>query len=259
MASKTVLQKNVNIPIHTTDLSTFDDSYSFMKEKFQAEMRKISIEMDKFSSDLSRLYGSPAINSSTSSPQNASVTSPQDTSVTSKNTSLTSQKKLAAQKKGAGKKKKGSDEAGVRSPEPTVVESMQTGQTLESVGASAQDKALAADQANWAAITESPLILEEGESKKLKLQFDVSQFDPAEVKVQIINDVLHVKAKHDERTDNILVLREYNRQFLLPRGIDPEAVVSSLSRDGVLTVEAPLPQLVLELGKELEKMKTDKQ
>lgn len=48
MASKTVLQKNVNIPIHTTDLSTFDDGYSFMKEKFQAEMRKISIEMDKF-------------------------------------------------------------------------------------------------------------------------------------------------------------------------------------------------------------------
>lgn len=101
--------------------------------------------------------------------------------MTSKNTSLTSQRKLAAQKKGAGKKKRSTDEAGGRSPEPTLVESVQTGQTPVTVGPSAQDKALAADQANWAAITESPLILEEGESKKLKLQFDVSQFDPAEV------------------------------------------------------------------------------
>ena len=36
--------------------------------------------------------------------------------------------------------------------------------------------------------------------------------------------------------------REYNREFLLPAGTDPEAIKSSLSKDGILTVEAPLPQ-----------------
>lgn len=37
--------------------------------------------------------------------------------------------------------------------------------------------------------------------------------------------------------------REYNREFLLPKGTNPEAIKSSLSKDGVLTVEAPLPAL----------------
>jgi HSP20 family molecular chaperone IbpA len=41
------------------------------------------------------------------------------------------------------------------------------------------------------------------------------------------------------------VYREYNREFLLPKGTNPEAIKSSLSRDGVLTVEAPLPQLAI--------------
>lgn len=35
--------------------------------------------------------------------------------------------------------------------------------------------------------------------------------------------------------------REYNREFLLPKGVNPEQIRSSLSKDGVLTVDAPLP------------------
>lgn len=37
--------------------------------------------------------------------------------------------------------------------------------------------------------------------------------------------------------------REYNREFLLPKGTNPESIKSSLSKDGVLTVEAPLPAI----------------
>lgn len=37
--------------------------------------------------------------------------------------------------------------------------------------------------------------------------------------------------------------REYNREFLLPKGVNPEDIRSSLSKDGVLTVEAPLPAI----------------
>jgi len=41
------------------------------------------------------------------------------------------------------------------------------------------------------------------------------------------------------------VYREYNREFLLPKGVNPELIKSSLSKDGVLTVEAPLPAIEL--------------
>lgn len=37
--------------------------------------------------------------------------------------------------------------------------------------------------------------------------------------------------------------RKYNREFLLPKGTNPENIKSSLSKDGVLTVEAPLPAI----------------
>ena len=54
---------------------------------------------------------------------------------------------------------------------------------------------------------------------------------------------LQVHAKHEEKSDNRSVYREYNREFLLPKGTNPELIRSSLSRDGVLTVEAPVPAI----------------
>lgn len=52
-----------------------------------------------------------------------------------------------------------------------------------------------------------------------------------------------VHAKHEEKSDTKSVFRQYNREFLLPKGVNPESIRSSLSKDGVLTVEAPLPAL----------------
>lgn len=53
---------------------------------------------------------------------------------------------------------------------------------------------------------------------------------------------MQVFAKHEEKSDSRSVFREYNREFLLPEGTDPDLIKSSLSKDGVLTVEAPLPR-----------------
>lgn len=58
-----------------------------------------------------------------------------------------------------------------------------------------------------------------------------------------ITHIFQVHAKHEEKSDNRSVYREYNREFLLPKGTNPEHIRSSLSKDGVLTVEAPLPAL----------------
>lgn len=56
-----------------------------------------------------------------------------------------------------------------------------------------------------------------------------------------VNVQIQVHAKHEEKSDTKSVYREYNREFLLPKGVNPESIRSSLSKDGVLTVDAPLP------------------
>jgi len=94
---------------------------------------------------------------------------------------------------------------------------------------------------SWLEGIASPLIQQEGENKQLKLRFDVSQYKPEEIVVKTVDNKLLVHAKHEEKSDSRSVYREYNREFLLPKGTDPEVIKSSLSKDGVLTVEAPLP------------------
>jgi len=89
----------------------------------------------------------------------------------------------------------------------------------------------------------SSLIQQDGDSKQLKLRFDVSQYTPEEIVVKTVDNKLLVHAKHEEKSDSRSVYREYNREFLLPKGTNPEAIKSSLSKDGVLTVEAPLPSV----------------
>ena len=76
--------------------------------------------------------------------------------------------------------------------------------------------------------------------------------------------MLQVHAKHEEASGGKSVYREYNREFLLPHGTNPELIRSSLSKvgrararvrvrvisklfqDGILTVEAPLPSQAIE-------------
>ncbi|XP_017758934.1 PREDICTED: heat shock protein beta-1 isoform X2 [Eufriesea mexicana] len=95
----------------------------------------------------------------------------------------------------------------------------------------------------WLDGLNSPLIMDEGDRKMLKLRFDVSQYAPEEIVVKSVDNKLLVYAKHEEKTESKSVYREYNREFLLPKGTNPESIKSSLSKDGVLTVEAPLPAI----------------
>ncbi|XP_062700268.1 heat shock protein 30C isoform X2 [Aedes albopictus] len=90
--------------------------------------------------------------------------------------------------------------------------------------------------------------VEDGDNKVLKLRFDVSQYAPEEIVVKTVDNKLLVHAKHEEKSDTKSVYREYNREFLLPKGCNPEMIKSSLSKDGVLTVDAPLPPQALTAG-----------
>ncbi|XP_053949810.1 heat shock protein beta-1 isoform X2 [Anastrepha obliqua] len=100
-----------------------------------------------------------------------------------------------------------------------------------------------APRQNYISDISSPLIQDDGDNKMLKLRFDVSQYSPEEIVVKTVDQKLMVHAKHEEKSDTKSVYREYNREFLLPKGVNPESIRSSLSKDGVLTVEAPLPAI----------------
>ncbi|KFM69864.1 Heat shock protein beta-1, partial [Stegodyphus mimosarum] len=99
------------------------------------------------------------------------------------------------------------------------------------------------DHSSWMDDFSSPLIQNGDDGKNLKLRFDVSDYAPEEILVKTIDNKLKVTAKHEEKTSNKTIYREYNREFLLPTGTNPELIKSSLSKDGVLTIEAPLPAI----------------
>ncbi|CAG2064813.1 unnamed protein product [Timema podura] len=73
-----------------------------------------------------------------------------------------------------------------------------------------------------------------------QVSLDVQQFKPEEIKVKTVDNYLVVEGKHEERKDEHgFISREFQRRYLLPEGVDPEAVTSTLSSDGVLSIAAP--------------------
>lgn len=64
-----------------------------------------------------------------------------------------------------------------------------------------------------------------------------------QVSVTIQDNKLAVSARHEEKTDNSTTVRQYHREFHFPQDVDPQTIVSSLSKDGVLVIEAPLPAI----------------
>ncbi|XP_075155138.1 heat shock protein beta-1 isoform X1 [Haematobia irritans] len=127
--------------------------------------------------------------------------------------------------------------------EANFFESTSTTKKTTTTSQSTNSALSARPKQNYISDISSPLIQEDGDNKVLKLRFDVSQYAPEEIVVKTVDQKLLVHAKHEEKSDTKSVYREYNREFLLPKGVNPESIRSSLSKDGVLTVDAPLPAL----------------
>jgi HSP20 family molecular chaperone IbpA len=77
-------------------------------------------------------------------------------------------------------------------------------------------------------------------SPRFKVRFDVHEFKPEEISVQTQDKRLVVKARHEERTQNATVTREFSRQVDIPKNVDPKAMLASVTKDGVLIIDAPL-------------------
>ncbi|KAG7236481.1 hypothetical protein INR49_000855 [Caranx melampygus] len=86
------------------------------------------------------------------------------------------------------------------------------------------------------------------EQYKWRVSLDVAHFSPSEICLSITDGFLEVAGKHEERPDEHgFIARCFTRKYRLPAEIDATKITSSLSVDGILTVEAPVPETSVEI------------
>lgn len=74
--------------------------------------------------------------------------------------------------------------------------------------------------------------------KEYSVSVDVSQFEPEELTVNIVDNTLTIEGKHDEKTDKFgKVERHFLRKYDLPSTVKADEVKSELSKEGILTVK----------------------
>ena len=75
-------------------------------------------------------------------------------------------------------------------------------------------------------------------SDKFQVMVDVSHFTPEEISVKTVDSTVVVTAKHEDRADDFgYISRQFSRKYLLPPDCDPLTVSSSLSPEGILTIQ----------------------
>uniref|UniRef100_A0A3Q3ETN4 Si:dkey-1k23.3 n=1 Tax=Labrus bergylta TaxID=56723 RepID=A0A3Q3ETN4_9LABR len=81
------------------------------------------------------------------------------------------------------------------------------------------------------------------EQYKWQVSLDVAHFSPSEISLSVSDGFLEVGGKHEERPDEHgFIARCFTRKYRLPAEIDVSKIASTLSVDGILTVEAPVPE-----------------
>ena len=85
------------------------------------------------------------------------------------------------------------------------------------------------------------VIRHDEDETKMEVQLDTVGYKPDELKVEVEGGVVRVEGRHQEKSESgqVMVSRQFARQYALPQGAKPEEVVSSLSKDGVLAIQVP--------------------
>jgi len=204
------MDRDNRVPMKMGEFSVMDTEFDNIRDRFDSEMKRMEEEMNRFRSELISRQADTFRKTSTS-----------------KSVYSSSESKTIVD----GKEVEGS-KSSYSSREVSGETDLLPGVTGAVGGHSAWLQGLQEDEASG--------------SQELKLRFDVSEYAPEEIMVKTVDNKLLVHAKHEEVGGGKSVYREYNREFLLPTGTNPELIKSSLSKDGVLTVEAPLPTQAIE-------------
>ncbi|XKL62730.1 hypothetical protein PGB90_002563 [Kerria lacca] len=76
--------------------------------------------------------------------------------------------------------------------------------------------------------------------EEFTVSLDVQQFKPEEIKVKVTDDYIIIEGKHEEREDEYgFISREFSRKYKLPSNVKREAITSTVSSDGLLSIVAP--------------------
>lgn len=81
------------------------------------------------------------------------------------------------------------------------------------------------------------------EDDTYKIIIDARDFRPEDLVVKTVGQTVQFEANHEERTSDghSFSSRNISQSFTLPKGVKPEDISSSMSKDGYLTIAAPLP------------------
>lgn len=80
----------------------------------------------------------------------------------------------------------------------------------------------------------------QSDKNEFRVNLDVQQFKPDELKVKVADGFIVVEGKHEERSDQHgFISRQFTRRYKIPEDVDENALASNLSSDGVLTLKAP--------------------
>jgi len=73
------------------------------------------------------------------------------------------------------------------------------------------------------------------------MNFDVKDYSAEDISVTVEDETLIVQAKRCVEKDGAVSTKEFSRRIRIPPDVDPERLSSTLTSDGILTVEAPAP------------------
>ncbi|CAF1300097.1 unnamed protein product [Rotaria sp. Silwood1] len=76
--------------------------------------------------------------------------------------------------------------------------------------------------------------------KNVTYKFDLNQFAPEDIAIQVNDTMLKVTAVKQQRDGRNSTHHEFRREIGLPDGADPKNLTNTLSADGVLTIEIPV-------------------
>ena len=93
-------------------------------------------------------------------------------------------------------------------------------------------------------------VTEDGK-RRLDISLNVSPYRTEEVQVKVEDDkYLVVDASHEDKDDHTTIKSSFHQRFLLPEGTDVHGLKATRTKDGVLTIRAPLPPAAVEGAKE---------
>ncbi|KAL6725296.1 hypothetical protein Aduo_007358 [Ancylostoma duodenale] len=77
------------------------------------------------------------------------------------------------------------------------------------------------------------------DDSKFAVSIDVSKFKPENLKVNLDGRNLTIEGKQEIKEENGYSMRSFVRQWVLPENVDLDAIKSSLTDSGRLSIEAP--------------------